>query len=269
MTKPSHEFYVGYFPMPPGLAAFLKRAVPLALGVVAAAALVLARAQTDPGSAVWNDGVAREFRGTLWLVPFPVLMDADGNANVLVEMGKRGVTQTDERGLAALHGRRVIVSGWTLDRDGRRIIELEPGTPGLRADQKEGMPLAKSPATPPAESPSPSPIAKTMGPATLIGEIVDSKCFLGAMKPGDGKTHKACATLCVKGGIPPMLVSRRPGGGFEYTLIVDERGGALGASLLSWIAEPVVVRGELEVIGGIRRLRLNRDGIASAVQGGS
>lgn len=260
MAEPSHEFYVGYFPMPPGLAVFLKRVVPLALGIVAAAALVLARAQMDPGSAVWNDGVAREFRGTLWLVPFPVLMDTDGNANVLVEMGKRGVTQGDERGLAALHGRGVIVSGWTLDRDGRRIIELEPGMPGLRTDDQ---------ANAQAGSPSQSPVAKPMGPAKLVGEIVDSKCFLGAMKPGDGKTHKACATLCVKGGIPPMLVSRRPGGGFEYTLITDERGEALGASLWPWIAEPVIVRGELEMIGGVRRLRVNRDGIASAVQAGS
>lgn len=252
----AREFYVGYFPMPPGLAAFLKRAVPLAIGVIGAIALVMARAQTDPGPAVWDDGVARQFRGTLRLVPFPVLVEADGRASLLVEMGKRGVRDGADRGLAALAGRGVVVSGWTLDRDGRRIIELEPGAEALRAEDG-----GKSDSVP-------SPETKTVGPVTIRGEIVDSKCFLGAMKPGDGKTHKACATLCVRGGIPPMLVSRRAGGGFEYTLVVGSRGEPLGEALWPWIAEPVVVRGELEMIGGLRRLRVESDGIASATGAG-
>jgi hypothetical protein len=34
------------------------------------------------------------------------------------------------------------------------------------------------------------------GPVELTGEIVDSKCFLGVMVPGSGKTHKECASLC-------------------------------------------------------------------------
>jgi hypothetical protein len=40
-----------------------------------------------------------------------------------------------------------------------------------------------------------------------VGEVVDAKCYLGAMKPGDGKSHKACATLCVTNGIPAMPVT--------------------------------------------------------------
>jgi hypothetical protein len=46
------------------------------------------------------------------------------------------------------------------------------------------------------------------GRVTLRGEIIDPKCYIGAMKPGGGKTHKACAQLCLSGGIPPMLVTR-------------------------------------------------------------
>ena len=38
-------------------------------------------------------------------------------------------------------------------------------------------------------------------------EIVDSKCFLGVMTPGAGRTHSACASLCLRGGIPPALLS--------------------------------------------------------------
>ena len=44
------------------------------------------------------------------------------------------------------------------------------------------------------------------GPVTVSGEIVDSKCFLGVMVPGAGKTHKECASLCLRGGIPPAPV---------------------------------------------------------------
>jgi hypothetical protein len=258
MPEPAREteFYVGYFPMPPGLAVFLRRVVPLALAAIGAAALLLGRAQTDPGPAVWDDGVAKQFRGTLRLVPFPVLVEPDGRASLLVEMGKRGVRDGADRGLAALEGRGVVVSGWTLDRNGRRIIELEPGAEALRADVdgtgESGASLEMT----------------SVGPAVLRGEIVHSKCFLGAMKPGDGKPHKACATLCVKGGIPPVLVSRRAGGGFEYTLVVDAQGEPLGEALWPWIAEPVVVRGEMELIGGLRRLRVESDGIASAIVAG-
>jgi hypothetical protein len=28
---------------------------------------------------------------------------------------------------------------------------------------------------------------------TLTGEIVDSKCYLGVMNPGQGKVHRDCA----------------------------------------------------------------------------
>ena len=47
--------------------------------------------------------------------------------------------------------------------------------------------------------------SRAIGEVTLVGEVVDPKCWLGDMKPGDGKAHAACARLCMEGGIPPML----------------------------------------------------------------
>jgi len=44
-------------------------------------------------------------------------------------------------------------------------------------------------------------------PVRWTGEIIDPKCYAGSMKPGDGKTHKACAALCLRGGIPPVFVT--------------------------------------------------------------
>ncbi|MEJ2177929.1 MAG: hypothetical protein P8Y12_08270 [Gammaproteobacteria bacterium] len=43
---------------------------------------------------------------------------------------------------------------------------------------------------------------------TLTGEIADSKCFLGVMKPGEGSIHRACAEVRLLGGIRSMLVVR-------------------------------------------------------------
>ena len=44
----------------------------------------------------------------------------------------------------------------------------------------------------------------------LRGEIVDSKCYLGVMNPGEGTVHRDCAARCLSGGLPPMLVVRSP-----------------------------------------------------------
>jgi hypothetical protein len=101
----------------------------------------------------------------------------------------------------------------------------------------------------------------------LRGEIIDPKCFLGAMKPGDGKTHKACATLCLEGGIPPMFVERTGASSIRYHLLVGPDGTALTgealAAILPFVADDVVLsgtryrRGDLDFLeiqpGAVRR----------------
>jgi nitrite reductase/ring-hydroxylating ferredoxin subunit len=51
------------------------------------------------------------------------------------------------------------------------------------------------------------------------GPLGDPKCFARAMKPGDGKTHKGCAVLCLRGGIPAVFVAAD-----RVYLLVDEAG---------------------------------------------
>ncbi len=43
-----------------------------------------------------------------------------------------------------------------------------------------------------------------LGAVTLTGEIVDTKCHLGVMNPGEGKVHRDCAVRCISGGAPPV-----------------------------------------------------------------
>jgi hypothetical protein len=229
------DFYVGYLPVPPRLARWLTRAAAGLLIVFVGFGWILARAQQDPGDGVWDDAVAREFVGVVAAAPYPHLrIKSDAASGVetllLVEVGKFGGGQR----AAPLDGKPARISGWLIERDGRRMIEMEPGD-SLSAD--ETLP---SPDFERLRGPQITPL----GRVTLRGEIVDSKCYLGAMKPGEGKTHKECATLCIAGGIPPMLVARDADGRRSYYLLTDSAGAALDASILPLVADPVEVRTE-------------------------
>ena len=87
--------------------------------------------------------------------------------------------------------------------------------------------------------------AVDLGIQTLRGEIVDSKCYLGVMKPGRGKPHRACATLCIRGGIPPVLRVETGSGEYRHFLLTDKAGGAINDRLLDLIAVPVEIAGRV------------------------
>lgn len=239
------EIYVGYLPVPAGIRRFVWVVAPVLVTLVAIAAVVIARTQPSPGTGVWESTEERVFTGVLAARPYPMLYVADrGDGKpgyvLLVEVGKHG----GGRRAAAFDGKHISVSGWLLHRDGRFMLEMAPGDEAIREVAGAG-------------EMSPTPTAsRAMGRVTLRGEIVDSKCFLGAMKPGHGKTHKECATLCISGGIPPVLVVRDAKGVAEYYLLTDENGGALSREAWPLIADPVEVSGELEEVGGTMRLRV-------------
>jgi hypothetical protein len=85
---------------------------------------------------------------------------------------------------------------------------------------------------------------------TLAGEIVDSKCFLGVMKPGRGKPHRECAALCIRGGIPPRFVVESAAGRLLALRLVDEHGGPVNARVLDKVAEPLSITGRVWRQGG-------------------
>jgi len=91
---------------------------------------------------------------------------------------------------------------------------------------------------------------------TLRGEITDPKCFAGAMKPGDGKTHKACAALCLRGGIPPAFrTTGRDGELVSYVLVgpgVEPLEGESLEPLVERVGEPVALRGRPVTLGRLR-----------------
>ena len=180
------EFYVGYLPQaPPGLARSVRRIV---LGLVAASvltALVLVFWQARFPASVFEFQQYRDFEGTLREHPYPNLAVAPAMPGyLLVAPGKHGATEL----VAGFDGRAVRLKGSLIYRDGGRMIELVPNS--LQAS---------------GNSPIPAPDAIDLGMTTLSGEIVDSKCYLGVMNPGNGKVHRDCAVRCISGGIPPAF----------------------------------------------------------------
>lgn len=231
--------YVSYLPAP----GWLRRVIILTTGAAAWIALIAAAAwawpQRDPGPAVWDDGHTIQLEGTLVCDPYPMLIlpasaQSPARVTMLVETGKHGA-QLRARAFDHQH---VSARGWKLTRDGRDILELDEAPDAIVASNR------------PAQAPSWNDPA----PATLRGEIVDYKCYLGAMKPGDGKAHRACASLCIRGGIPPVLVSRDEGGQSVYTVIVARDRSPIGTALLDLVAQPVEIRGELIETAGLRVL---------------
>jgi hypothetical protein len=80
----------------------------------------------------------------------------------------------------------------------------------------------------------------------LLGEIVDSKCFLGVMVPGSGKTHRECASLCLRGGMPPAFHVQDRDGRSSLLLLTGPLGESIGSAALRVAGEPISIRGSIE-----------------------
>lgn len=63
---------------------------------------------------------------------------------------------------------------------------------------------------------------------------------------GNGLAHKACANLCIAGGLPAVLVTALPVEGSTVVLLADADGGPMPAGLLDLTAVPVEMTGHLE-----------------------
>ncbi len=234
--------------MPRTIAGFLRWILPGLVVAGLAVAWFVSRSQNDPGDGVWHDD-ARALGGRLAAKPYPLLRVPSTQPGspvetiLLVSEGKHG---GGER-VAALDGRIARVRGTILERDGRRLLELAESdavTPGVLLSRPEEARLA-------------APTVVPIGQVTLRGEIIDPKCYSGAMKPGEGKTHKECATLCIAGGIPPMFVTLDDAGQRSYYLLTNPAGEALDDRILPFVADAVEISGVLEKRDDLQVFRID------------
>ena len=238
------EFYIGWQEKAPARTSkTVRRAVVIAIIVTLASALVMALSQETIGRAVFEWGQVKEFSGVLKAEPVPHLLVADAGTNsvsahYLVNPWKFGF---DSKLAKQFDGQPVTLRGTRIYRDDQMMIEVKPGS--VRAFE---MGTRKA---------DPSNTMVSLGHQTFSGEIVDSKCFLGVMNPGQLKPHRACAVRCISGGVPPVLLLRQADGSARYLLLVSREGKPVNQDVLDMIAEPVRITGELVREGELLTLR--------------
>ncbi|MEM8931310.1 MAG: hypothetical protein AAGE94_09055 [Acidobacteriota bacterium] len=236
------EFYIGWQEEMPAGHARRVRGLLLALVLVGIGlAIVLAFFQRPFATAFFEFGVTRTFEGTVYTTPSPRLMvDAPGGAAAswsLVGFGKHGA----EADLDGIDGERIRLDGTLVYRDDQTMLEVVGGS----VERVDGPPR-------------PAGQSVALGRHTVVGEIVDSKCWLGVMKPGAWKPHRACASLCIRGGIPPVLVVRDGGGSpVGHFLLTGSDGRAIHEEILDFVAEPVRVTGEVHVTDDLWHLEID------------
>jgi hypothetical protein len=234
----SEDFYVGYIAKAPhDLARHVTRAVVCLLFFVVVIAAILVIAQSPFAPSKFEFGVLRDYDGIIDARPYPMLITGDGQY-LLVGPGKHGFSAS---GLA---GRRAKLRASLIERAPDSMLEV------AHVDTQAGT------ARPPEEI--------SLGSITIVGEIVDSKCYLGVMNPGNGKVHRDCAARCISGGVPSAFIARDASGQMRTLLLAGADGRPLRTEVLGYVAEPVQISGTLSRIGST--LILHAGGINRVAQ---
>ena len=229
MSDGGRDFFVGWIgKLPPGHAGLLRAILVAVLIGLPALAGVLARANDDTGAGGFDwDAGAQTLHGTVTASPYPLLHLPGGHTLMLSGVGKSGVMLDP-----GLDGRDVEATGFLIKRGTLDMLQVE----GMHAVTGDAGAVA-----PPVP----------LGTWRLTGEICDGKCYTGAMRPGSGLSHRACANLCLIGGVPPVLVTTAPVEGSSFLLLADPTGAALPDSVRDLVALRIRLDGTLERRGDL------------------
>ena len=244
------EFYIGWEDKaPPDIGSRVRRTVLSLLALIVALGAALPLAQRTIGVSVFEWGKVKSFTGVLRSEPYPHLLVPRPGASpsqtpfssyYLVKPFKFGL---DPDMANRFEGKTVSLTGTLIYRGNQTMIEVTDNSVKALDDSEKGV--AKTRMTQPV----------SLGQQTLIGEIVDSKCYLGVMNPGALTPHRACAIRCISGGIPPVLLVRRTNGPALYFLLVSRDGRPVNKQVLDLVAELVEITGEVERQGELLVLR--------------
>ena len=240
------EFYIGWeAKAAPGSAKGVRKAVIVVLALAILVPVVLAASQRMIGVSVFEWGNHKTFSGVFQTSPYPHLLvprpgNADGRTSFstyyLVAPWKFGLKP---EAIAAFAGKSVSLRGTLIYRGNQTMIEVVPDS--IQATN--------------AAIVLPLPRTMPLGRQTLTGEIVDSKCFLGVMNPGQLTPHRACAIRCISGGVPPVLLVRQKDGSAIYLLLVSADGKPVNKQVLELVAEPIKITGDVERQGELLIMR--------------
>jgi hypothetical protein len=228
-----NDFYVGYLPKSPDAQARFTRRIVISISVLMLLIVVaLTFGQEKLPRVNFEFDHIQKFQGTIEASPYPTLVVSGLGAALigedyfrylLVAPGKHGADDL-VRGLA---GKKVSLDAKLIYREGQNMLEVIPGS-------VKNAGAAFAPAT----------LDVNLGAVSLVGEIVDSKCYTGVMNPGNGKVHRDCAARCISGGIPPLLLAKNNKGDSELYQLISGDGRPLSKEVLRMVAQPVTIEGK-------------------------
>ncbi|MEN0066739.1 MAG: hypothetical protein AAGA48_31700 [Myxococcota bacterium] len=233
------DFFIGWAgPSRRSLGFLVGISVALIL-LFAGSAAAIAQLQSSPGA---SERKQTEYLGIYLSEPYAhlVVTTDEGPATVLLSQGSKAGLQGS---FANKVGQVVKVRGFGMNRDGRRFLEVW------------GLEDAELPEATVAELHALD--WQGLGPIELAGEIVDSKCYYGRMRPGSGKGHRACAQLCVRGGVPPVLVTHASDGRRSHVLVTGPGRTDIHEAILPFVAEPLEASGTLWRKGDLFAIELD------------
>jgi hypothetical protein len=250
--KTKDEFYVGYINQ---MGSKTKRTVRLfvfmaVLAVVIVAGLFAVFQQPAENSRFDFDSTT-VLEGVYLELPYPILRIQLGEDQykdiVLLGFGKSGalpyLTTLKEEG--KLSGKKLRIEGNLLYYNGKSLLQI--------TDENDIQIIDSNPNE---LTLMPGEVQESFT-IVMEGEIIDPKCFFGVMKPGYGKIHRSCASLCIAGGIPPVWMTTNEKGDEAYFLITDLKGNAIHKDLLPYIGQASKVEGTAHQRGSWSYLALD------------
>ena len=234
MKTPEREiFFIGFLPVPAALRGFLAATVVASLCLFAGLAFSIGATQDDPGDGSFRFDLGRQtLTGVVSARPYPTLWVTEGNETfptghvlMLSGQGKRGAMAAE-----AFDGRLTTVQGVPLTRGDLDMLQLSGGN--------------RAPAPTAGDAPA-LPADQSLGRWRIVGEICDGKCLAGAMRPGTGIAHKACANLCLLGDIPPVFAATGPIEGQTFFLMAGPDGGPMPAEMFDLTAVLIEAEGDV------------------------
>ncbi len=239
------EFYIGWQNnAPTGYAKWIKGVTwtVLALFILVGALLVMNQRGFD--ASTYEKDRFRILEGILITDPIPCLKilagtDAQGVQHfervLLVGIGKKSASPMlhalKKQLKQPIAGKALRLKGKLIYFDGVLAFEL-----GGQATLFQGYSKLKNTSTQP----------RMLGKTQLNGEILDPKCYLGVMRPGEGKPHRSCAIRCIAGGIPPFFRSSTKDNYHQYFFVLDQNGRPINQEIAPYVADEVQICGQVE-----------------------
>lgn len=245
MSDKDTPFFVGYLAVPAALRWFLLVMMGGMIAMFLSAGLLIGATQDEPPASGFRfDYGPQTVVGVIELTPYPILrvtvgneLIAEGKTLMLAGQGKNGVA---ERAMAH-EGQLVSVTGIILQRGTIDMLQMDGRARGIM----------------PVEGAVPEMDVEPLGRWSMAGEICDGKCLYGAMRPGRGLAHRACAALCLVGDVPPVFVSSQPIEGSDFMLITGPDGEILPQEAYDFIGQYITLEGDLERRGDVMILRMD------------